>query len=65
MEDESSRLADERVSLLLKLGVSKDELTGVWPEATKEKKAVEEVLDVGFDVIFNYGYGCCSFAHNI
>ena len=19
----------------------------------------------GFDVIFNYGYGCCSFAHNI
>ena len=26
---------------------------------------MEEEFDVGFDVIFNYGYGCCAFAHNI
>ena len=26
---------------------------------------MEEAFDVGFDVIFNYGYGCCAFAHDI
>ena len=26
---------------------------------------MEEDFDIGFDVIFNYGYGCCAFAHNI
>ena len=30
-----------------------------------EKKAMEEEFDVSGDVIFNYGYGCCAFAHNI
>ena len=34
-------------------------------EASKEKKALEEEFDAGFDVIFNYGYGCCAFVHNI
>ena len=24
-----------------------------------------EEFDAGFNVIFNYGYGCCAFAHNI
>ena len=27
--------------------------------------ALREVYEEGFDVIFNYGYGCCAFAHNI
>ena len=34
-------------------------------EALKEKKALEEAYEEGFDVIFNYGYGCCASAHNI
>ena len=54
-KDKVSRLANERVSLLLELGASKYELTGVQVEASKEKKAMEEAFDVGFDVIFNYG----------
>ena len=33
--------------------------------ALKEKKALEEAYEEGFDVIFNYGYGCCAFTHNI
>ena len=33
--------------------------------ALKEKKALEEAYEEGFDVIFNHGYGCCAFAHNI
>ena len=64
-EDEASRLADERVSLLLELGASKDELAGVLAKAAKEKKVVEEAFDAGFDVIFNYGHECYAFAHNI
>ena len=64
-KDEASRLADEQVSLLLELGASKGELNGVRAEASKDKKAMKEAFDASFDVIFNYGYGCCAFAHNI
>ena len=64
-EDEASRLANERVSLLLELGASKDELAGVQVEAAKEQKAVEEAFGTSFDVIFNYGYGCYAFTHDI
>ena len=64
-EDEVSRLSVERVSLLLELGISKDELSALRLEALEEKKALEEAYDEGFDVIFNYGHGCCVFAHNI
>ena len=64
-EDEASRLADERVSLLLELGTCKDEVSAIRAEALKERKALEEAYEEGFDVIFNYGYECCAFAHNI
>ena len=65
VEDETSRLADERVSLLLELWTCKDEVSAIWAEALKEKKVLNEAYEEGFDVIFNYGYGCCAFSHNI
>ena len=64
-EDEASRLTVERVSLLLELRTSKDEMSALQTQALKEKKALEKAYEEGFDVIFNYGYGCCAFAHNI
>ena len=64
-EEEVSRLTDERVSLLVELRTSKDELSAFRAEVAKEKMALEAEYDVGFEVIFNYGYGCCAFAHNI
>ena len=64
-EEEANLLTGERVSLLLELGASKDELSSFLAEAYKEKKALEEEFHAGFEVIFNYGYGCCAFAHNI
>ena len=64
-EDEPSRLAVERVSLLLELRTSKNEVSAHQVQALKEKKALEEAYEEGFDVIFNYGYGCCAFTHNI
>ena len=65
MEDEASRLAVEYVSLLLELGTSKDEVSTLQALALKKKKALDEAFEEGFNVIFNYGYGCCVFAHNI
>ena len=65
VEDEASRLVDERVSLLLELGASKDELAGVRAKAAKEKKVADKAFDTGFDVIFNYEYSCCAIANNI
>ena len=62
-EDEANCLADEGVSLLLELGTCKDEVSSIRAEALKEKKAMEEAYEECFDVIFNYGYGCCAFAH--
>ena len=64
-KDEASRLAVEQVSVLLELGTSKDEVSSLQAQALKEKKALEEAYKEGFDVIFNYGYGCYAFAHNI
>ena len=62
---EVSCLTDERVSLLLEHGTCKYEVSAIRAEALKEKRALEEAYEDGFDVIFNYGYGCCAFAHNI
>ena len=64
-DDEVSRLTDKRVSLLLELGTCKDEMFAIQAEAFKENEALREAYEEGFDVIFNYGYGCCAFAHNI
>ena len=64
-EDEASRLAVYRVSLLLELGTSKDEVSALKEHNLKEKKALEEAYEEGFDLIFNYGYGCCALIHNI
>ena len=64
-DDKVSRLTDERVSLLLELGTCKDEMSAIRAEALKENEALREVYEEGLDVIFNYGYGCYAFAHNI
>ena len=40
-------------------------MSALQAHALKEKKALKEAYEEGFDVIFNYGYGCCAFAHNI
>ena len=40
-------------------------MSAILVEALKEKKALEEAYEEGIDIIFNYGYGCCAFAHKI
>ena len=56
-EEEICRLTDERLSLLMELGVGKEELAAFQAKATVERKAMEEEFDASNDVIFNYGYG--------
>ena len=60
VEDEASRLTIGKVSLLLELETSKDEVSALQAQAFKEKEALREACEEGFDVIFNYGYGCCA-----
>ena len=64
-EEETCRLTDERLSLIMELGAGKEELATFQAKAIEERKAMEEKFDASSDVIFNYGYGCCVFTHNI
>ena len=49
----------------MELGAGKEKLAAFQAKATVKRKVIEEEFDVSSDVIFNYGYGCCAFAHNI
>ena len=40
-------------------------MSALQSQVIKEKKALDEAYEEGFEVIFNYGYGCCAFAHKI
>ena len=64
-KEENFRLTNERLSLIMELEASKDELSTFQAKMTKEKEAMEEEFDASSNVIFNYGYGCCAFAHNV
>ena len=64
-EEENSHLTDERLSLLMELGAIKEDFTAFRAKSSVEKSALEVVFDVSSDVIFDYGYGCCAFAHDI
>ena len=62
---EASCLEFERTSLLLELGVAKDEVFSLYSQAGKDKEAIEEDYQKVLELIFTYGYGCCVFKHNI
>ena len=64
-EEENGRLTDERLSLLMELGATKDEFAAFQEKASSENTTMEAEFDASNDLIFNYGYGCCAFAHNI
>ena len=64
-EEESSRLTDERLALIMELGTIKDEFAAFREKATTEIETMEAEFNSRGDVLFNYGYGCCVFTHNI
>ena len=64
-EEENSRLTDERLSLLMELGAIKEDFAAFREKSFAEKSAHEEEFDASSDVVFDYGYDCCAFAHDI
>ena len=49
----------------MELGTTKDDFTTFRERSFAERSTLEAEFDASNDVIFNYGYGCCAFAHNI
>ena len=58
-------LTDKRLSLLMELEATRDDFAAFREKTSAEKTTMEAEFDASSDVIFNYGYGCCAFAHNI
>ena len=65
VDEENGRLTDERLSLLMELEATRDDFAAFREKTFAEKTAMEAKFDSSNDVIFNYGYGYCAFAHNI
>ena len=64
-KEESGRLTDKRLSLLMELRATKDDFAAFREKSYAERSALEADFDASSDVIFNYGYSCCAYAHNI
>ena len=58
-------MADESLSLVIELGVFKDEFAAFQEKAAAGREIMEAEFDSSGDTLFNYGYGCCVFTHNI
>ena len=55
----------EWTSLLLEVGETKDEVSSLQSQASKNKAAMEKDYQKALELIFSYGYRCCMFKHNI
>ena len=64
-EEENSGLTDERLSLILELGTINDDFATLWEKAIADREVMDANFDTSGDTLFNYGYGCCVFTHNI
>ena len=65
LEEENGQLADEKLALVLKLGALRDDFAAFRDKAATDREAIEVEFDVSGNTLFNYGYGCCTFMHNI
>ena len=64
-EEESGCLTDERLALIMELRTIKDEFAAFREKAAADRETMEAEFDSSGDALFNYGYGCCVFTHNI
>ena len=64
-EEENDLLADEKVALIIELGVLKDNFAAFRDKAAVDREAIEAEFDSSGDTLFNYGYDCCAFTYNI
>ena len=64
-EEENNRLTDERLALVMELRTIKDDFAAFREKAVADRETMEAEFDASGDTLFNYGYGCCVFKHNI
>ena len=64
-EEENNRLTDERLALIMELGTIKDYLAAFREKVIADRETMEADFDASGDMLFNYGYGCYVFKHNI
>ena len=64
-EEENGHLADEKLVLVIELKAMKDEFTAFREKAAADKETLEVEFDSSGDALFDYGYGCYVFTHNI
>ena len=64
-EEENISLAEEKLALVIELGVVKDEFAAFQEKAAADREMMEAAFDSSSDTLFNYGYGCCALAHDI
>ena len=64
-KEENSRLTDEWLPLILELGTLKDDFAALQEKVVADREAMEAEFDASDNTLFNYGYGCCVFTHNI
>ena len=49
----------------MELGAIKEDFAAFRAKSYAENLAMEAEFDARSDVIFDYGYGCCAFTHDI
>ena len=64
-EEENGRLTDERLALIKELETIKDDFASFREKVVADRETMEAKFDASGDTLFNYGYGCCVFTHNI
>ena len=64
-EEENGQLADEKLALVIELGALNDDFAAFREKAAADREEMEAEFDSSGDTLFNYGYGCCAFTHNI
>ena len=64
-EEENGHLANEKLALVIELGAIKDDFVAFREKAAADRETMEAEFDSSGDTLFNYGYGCCAFTHNI
>ena len=64
-KEKNGHLADEKLALVIELGALKDDFATFWEKTAADREAVEAKFDSSGDTLFNYGYGCYAFMHNI
>ena len=53
------------LALIIELGALKDDFAAFREKAAADREAMEAEFDSSGDTLFNYGYDCCAFTHNI